>query len=185
MPFPGGFRIFPLQNPQATCAGYSQTWLALSLMGGAPVLNPGLIGNQLLMTKVHATAKQPTVGSLDANGMAIVGSPVVLNNALWKDAFWRLARGGSGCYYYLTVKNPHHAMACYLDRRNTVYYLEPEDGLSWFPSLVTFVAGAATWYEDRCGQPTNQEFKIYQVAPDGTQQLPATKPRPIIGSHRM
>jgi len=183
MPFVGATTIFALQNPQSTCAAYSQTWLALSLIGNGPLTNLGMIGNQALMSAVQATAGQATAVSLAANGMTIVGAPVVLNNALWKDAFGRLAQCSPG-YYYLTVKNPNHAMACCIDSHNAIHYLEPEDSLSRFPDLGTFVVGAAAWYLNRTAQATNQEFKIYQVAPAGTQQASSTTPRPVIGAHR-
>jgi hypothetical protein len=164
MTFSFGQQIFPLQNPQQTCAAYSQTWLALSLLSGGPLTNPGIISNQVLMSTVQSTAGQPTAVSLNADGMAIIGNPVVMNNVRWFDAFGAVARSGPG-YYYITVKNPHHAMACHIDGQKVVHYLEPEIGLYKFSNLGVFVTGAKGWYAARSGQDTNQEFKIYCVGP--------------------
>jgi hypothetical protein len=163
MTFSFGQQIFPLQNPQGTCAGYSQTWLALSLLGGAPLLNPGIIANQVWMSKVQETAGDATAISLNADGMAIIGNPVVENNVRWFDAFSALAKSGSG-FYYLTIKKPTHAMACHIDG-DTIHYLEPEIGLYKFTKRGLFVMGARAWYANRSGKPTNLQFKIYSVGP--------------------
>jgi hypothetical protein len=143
--------------------GLFATWLALSLMGGGPLLNPGIISNQVWMSKVQKTAGSATAISLNADGIAIIGNPAVMNDVRWFDAFSALATSGSG-YYYLTIKNPTHAMACYIDGE-TIHYLEPEIGLYKFSKPGTFVMGAKTWYANRSGQATNQQFKIYEVGP--------------------
>ena len=180
----GGTQIFPLQNPQGTCAAYSQSWLAFSLMGGAPVTKPGMIHNQRIMSEVQTTAGGSSVNSLLMNGMSVVGNPIVMGNTDWTSAFKRLAECSPG-HYYLTIKNPHHGMACIIEDHNMLYYLEPEVGLYQFKDLGVFVSGAASWYQQRTGASTNTEFKIYQVTPTGTNTPSTTGKRTLIGTHRV
>ena len=47
-------RLFATDNAQGVCAGYSQSWLMLSLLGGAPLRQPGsIVQNPGLIAQVH------------------------------------------------------------------------------------------------------------------------------------
>lgn len=180
-PFPG-FQIYPLSNPSSQCAAYSQTWLACSLLAGAPVMNLTLLSNGVIMSSIQRTAGGPTAQSLSANGMQINGAPIQMNNATWVSVMLRLYYLRTG-YYYMTSKNPHHAMACHMAGRELLY-LEPEEGLYRVRDRSAFCTAAAWWYEDRTGSKTNTEFKIYAVTPGGAAGRSTTRSRRMIGTHR-
>jgi len=174
MPFPGA-KTFPLSNPASQCAAFSQSWLVFSFLHGAPVTNLTLMNNKTIMNSIQATAGGPSATALPANGLQINGTPVVLNNHNWTTIFQRLMVCQTGAYY-LTSKNPHHAMACWM-QGGGAYYLEPEEGLFWIANRSAFPSAAATWYAARTGSPTNTEFKIHAVTSAGSTSRSTTAPR--------
>lgn len=157
---PGGDLLFTTDNEGKTCAAYSQIWLALSLIQGAPVTNPGVIQVKGYMKKIQAVAGQPSVFSLADNGMEIEGQ-ITMQNVTWVKAFFQLSGVGDG-FYSLTIKgtNFRHAIA-FCCQGNTTYYLEPQHGLYKFTDLGAFVLGTTNWYSKYSSSV--DEFKIYKV----------------------
>ena len=177
MPLPGAAQeLFTTNNSIAACAAFSQTWLALSIIGNRPLTDPGIVQNQTMMKSIQTgtgvgrrassppttPAGGPSQTTLAANGFT-VGNQVVLQNATWAAIFQQVAARPAG-YYCISMKNPGHANACYIAANGEIYYLEPEVGCYKYANAGTFTGNMPGWYQARTGQTTNTEFKIYAVS---------------------
>lgn len=167
-------RLFQTNNDRGVCAGFSQTWLTLSLVGGRPVTTAGMLGNPGQIQSFHqgrsrvggkqrftplSSASQTT---LPESGLTIqTGYPKHPASNNWKDIFDDLAKQPDG-HYYMTIKAPFvHAMACIIVG-GQVYYLEPQKGLYVFPKLK-LSEGLTAFYSQYQWMPNN-DYKIYQVS---------------------
>lgn len=160
-PLPHATRIFETNNDAGTCAAYSQTWLALSFIGGGPLENPGIVQSIGLMKQIQQSgAGGSSLQALAKNGMT-VDPPITLQNATWNAIFQRLAECPKGMYY-ITMKNPHHANACCITD-GKIYYLEPQVGLFKYADAKTLKLSLPTWYIKQTNSSTNTEFKIYKI----------------------
>ncbi len=151
---------FTTDNRGGICAGFSQTWLTLSIIQGKPVTNAGILGNPGSIAPIHRGTAVPGRGNvqrhvhlggasmttLPESGLAIQpGYPKRPAWTGWRQIFDALAREPAG-YYYMTMKKPYaHAMACIITA-SKVFYLEPEKGLFEF-AKTKFGEGAALFYE--------------------------------------
>lgn len=175
MPLPGAAKeLFKTNNSGASCAAFSQTWLVLSLIQGAPLEKPGIVQNQGMMKKFqkgenlqtgdkdYVGTGAPSLQALPSSGLAVSGNVIVLNNTAWSSIFQSLANCAPG-FYYITMKQPHHANACYIANSGEFYYLEPEEGCYKYSDANSLTASLPGWYQTRTGQSTNTEFKIYPV----------------------
>ena len=166
--------VFQTHNDRGVCAGYSQTWLTLSLIAGQPHTNPGLMSNQAMIQTIHqgkgrygGQQKHTALGSssvktLPESGLNIQpGYPKHPASTGWKDIFDSLASEGVG-YYYLTIKAPFvHAMACIFTAAEA-YYLEPEKGLYLIPKAK--LSESLTGFYSQYAWSASNDYKIYQVS---------------------
>lgn len=176
--FRRGTVLFRTNNSAGICAGYSQTWLTLSLIAGRPHTNPGMMHNVSHIGAIHqgqggagfrnraAPAQHiplggPSVQTLPESGLVIsTGYPVQLAWTGWDHIFQTIVQQGQG-HYYLTMKVPSaHAMACIVTPSH-VFHLEPQFGLVQF-GRTDYAEGATTFYS-QYGFAQNNGFKIYQV----------------------
>lgn len=180
MPLPNAQEIFTTNNELGTCAAFSQTWLALSMIQGGPLQNPGIVQNQGLMKKVQASGSgAPSTNALKDAGLAIKHC-LVLANKPWSAIFLALAGYPDG-YYYITMKKPTHANACCV-KGGHFYYLEPQVGCYRYDDRSKLAGNLPGWYLRQTGSPGNSEFKIYTV----TSMVDlSTRPGPKIGAHRL
>lgn len=167
-------RIFSTDNSRGVCAGFSQTWLMLSLLQGTPLMNAGLLSNPKKISNIHKDDARGRAGKQSPNMLGGASAvtlphsglkikppyPVFAKSTNWKEIFDHLANQGAG-YYYLTIKQPFtHAMACFMNPSD-VYYLEPTNGLYQF-SKAKFAEGVTSFY-GRYQYSPNNDFKFYQV----------------------
>lgn len=176
--FRRGTVLYRTNNSAGICAGYSQTWLTLSLIAGRPHTIPGMMQNVSQIGVIHhgqggagfrnrsAPARHiglggPSIQTLPESGLAIsTGYPVQLPWTGWNHIFQTIVQQGQG-HYYLTMKVPSaHAMACIVTPSH-VFHLEPQFGLVRF-GQADYVDGATTFYSP-LGEARNSGFKIYQV----------------------
>lgn len=167
-------KLFSTNNDQGICAGYSQTWLVLSLLAGAPHTQANsIVQNAGQISQIHrgvgVRGKQRFRGlggastlTLPESGLAIrTGYPKLVSKNSWGEIYGDVATEGDG-YYYLTMKAPSaHAMACIL-LSNDAYYLEPQSGLFKMPKSE-LAAWAAEYYGYRRAPSANTDFKVYGV----------------------
>jgi hypothetical protein len=184
-PLPGAKRIFETNNEAGTCAAYSQTWLALSVIGKRPLENPGIVQSMGLMKQVQQLgAGGSSLEALSRNGMT--ADPLItLQNATWNAIFHWLAQCPAGMYY-ITMKNPHHANACCITN-GKIYYLEPQVGLFTYADADALKLNLPTWYIQQTKSSTNTEFKIYKVKATSTWKPAQPRGRRGsigIGTHR-
>ncbi|MCY2978925.1 MAG: hypothetical protein NTU79_09700 [Planctomycetota bacterium] len=166
-------KLFPTNNVRGVCAAFSQTWLTLSLIGGAPVKNPGILRSPGQIQAIHQgrprVGAQPSstpLGSsslvtLPESGLKIqTGYPKLPYSTNWKDIYAYLASQPDG-HYYLTIKSPfRHAMACII-LGSEVYYLEPQKGLYVIPKAKT--SDSLTAFYSQYTWSSGNDYKIYQV----------------------
>lgn len=114
-----------LSNPKAECAGMSQMWLGLSILGGEPELKKAVI-NSSKEDAQRISMGKPSDLALPEAGLKI------LNHSVFNDLsaglnFLLSAQEG---HYYLTIKydGGAHAMAAIV-KSNSCYYFEPESGI--------------------------------------------------------
>jgi hypothetical protein len=166
-------KVFQTNNDRGVCAGYSQTWLTLSLIGGQPHTNPGMMQNPGQIQAIHQG--KPRVGgqkkftalgsaslqTLPESGLTIQpGYPKQPASTKWKDLFDSLASQPAG-HYYMTIKAPFvHAMACIISPGD-VHYLEPQKGLYVIPK-GKLSESLTAFYSQYTWSPGN-DYKIYQV----------------------
>jgi hypothetical protein len=167
-------RLFQTDNHLAVCAGFSQTWLTFSLIGGEPVTKPGVLESPGHIQAIHQGRTRvrgqqrfihlgsSSVETLRESGLRIEpGYPKHPLSTNWQGIFDVLASEPVG-HYYLTIKAPFvHAMACIITR-SEVYFLEPQKGLYVFPK-TKFSEGMTAFYSNYTWSPLN-DYKIYQVS---------------------
>ena len=171
--FVGATKHFATDNSQGVCAGFSQTWLTLSLIGGQPLTNAGLMSNSNQISSFHqgrARVGGPrsftplgnaSATTLPESGLKIAtGYPFKPSSTGWQDIFDSLAARPDG-YYYLTIKAPFvHAMACIMQGFKA-FYLEPQSGL--YEIAKSRLSESLTGFYSKYTWSAANDYKIYKV----------------------
>lgn len=167
----GATKLFSLNNRRAICAAYAQNWLVMSLAAGRPhQQKSSILHNEGMMAKMY---QQHGMGGSSANALPAVGLRIVEKNPngkeiagqTWADTMSKLTRKSG--HYYMTMKNPMHAMACIV-QGGTVYYLEPQLGLFKMHKNRLANWAEATYAGDFRIASAASRYKRYRVEQDAS-----------------
>lgn len=163
--------LFTSSNTQGLCAGMSSHWVKSSLKNGGMKVTWDQSDDVVAM-RSHMEIPNASRDRIAMIGLRKVGNELVLQNETWARIVETLCRQTGYCY--LTMKQPAHAMACFVDKTH-IYFFDPNSGLQRMTHLEA-LRTLLQHFRISWATEQNLEFKIYKVELEPNhhhQKLPA------------